>query len=97
MLSPSIERGLLFMANATQKISCAECMESMTEVKGELLTRIACANCQYAQEVMAGVDKLQKDRSSRLALVLRRSECGRWCWTRNALAVHRQAHAISRT
>jgi hypothetical protein len=84
------------MANATQKISCTECMESMTEVKGELLTRIACANCQYAQELMAGLDKLQKDRSSRLALLLRCPEGGRWCWTRNALAMHRQAHGISR-
>src|SRR5437016_8223455 len=38
-----------FMGNP-KPIECAECLRSMAHVKSELLTRIACANCQYAQE-----------------------------------------------
>jgi hypothetical protein len=43
------------------RISCAECLESMARAKGELLTRIACANCQQAQEDLAGSERLRRE------------------------------------
>ena len=38
------------MVKVVQTISCFECMESIALVKGETLTRIACANCRQARE-----------------------------------------------
>lgn len=75
-------------------IDCAECIRSMADAKGELLSRIACANCQYAQE-LAESEKLQRGRGSRLAVISRCPECGKWCWTRTSLAIHRELHKAS--
>ena len=76
-------------------IECAQCMQSITNAKGELLTRIACANCQYAQESVES-DRLERERSSRRWLVSRCPECGKWCWTRMSLAIHRELHRATR-
>lgn len=79
-----------FMGNP-KPIECAQCIQSMANAKGELLTRIACANCQYAQESLES-DRLERERSSRRWLVSRCPECGKWCWTRTSLAIHRELH-----
>jgi ribosomal protein S27AE len=77
-------------------IECAQCIQSMAHAKGELLTRIACANCQYAQELTEN-ENLQRERSSRLRLISRCPECGKWCWTRTSLAIHREVHRAAET
>jgi ssDNA-binding Zn-finger/Zn-ribbon topoisomerase 1 len=75
-------------------IECAQCIQSMAHAKGELLTRIACANCQDAE--VAEREKLQRKRSSRVMLISRCPECGKWCWTRTSKAIHRELHGGSR-
>src|ERR1700739_4913306 len=84
---------LVFMGHP-KPIDCAECMQSMAYAKGEPLSRIACANCQYAQQ-QAESQKLQGDRSSHLPRISRCAECGKWCWTRTSLAIHRELHKAS--
>jgi ribosomal protein S27AE len=83
------------MENATQA-RCAECLESMARTKDELLMRIACANCQYAQAALAVPEK-QLDRWPALAPFLRRCpECGKWRWSESSLAGHRRLHQAER-
>ncbi len=73
-------------------MECADCLQSMTQVKSELLIRIACANCLQAREDLAGKSALQHKRSSHSRFAFRCPECGKWCWSRNAVIVHRQSH-----
>jgi predicted nucleic-acid-binding Zn-ribbon protein len=75
-----------------QKSSCAECLDAMAEVRGELFTRIACANCQLAEQDRAETAKMLHEISSKRAFVLRCSQCGRWCWTKKSLASHTLLH-----
>jgi RNase P subunit RPR2 len=79
-----------------QSISCAECLKAMARGKSELLVRIACANCQQAQEDLLEAENRLRE-ISRPFFGVRCLECGKWCLTNNALASHRRAHAsISR-
>jgi hypothetical protein len=71
---------------------CAECLNQMAQCKCELLIRIACANCQYAQELLAGQNIPPSGRNPVLALLPRCPICGKWCWSRHALTLHRENH-----
>ena len=71
---------------------CAECLKSMAKAKDELLTRIACANCQFAEQELTLSAKLEHERYLRVGCFARCPECGKWCWSRNSLAVHRELH-----
>ena len=73
-------------------VCCAECLESMTKAKGELLTRIACANCQFAEKQRTAPDNTSSGRCSGLGWIGRCPHCGKWCWSRDSLALHRQLH-----
>jgi hypothetical protein len=72
--------------------SCAECLADMARGKSEMLVRVACANCRQAEEDIAMT--LKHDMSSS-SFGIRCSQCGKWCWTKSALATHRRAHATS--
>ena len=75
-----------------EKFSCAECPDSMAKVKGESLLRIACANCQQAQEFLQETARVRHEFSLRWTFGLRCPQCGKWCWTKSSLANHREAH-----
>lgn len=77
-----------------QSTSCAECLKAMTRGKSELLVRIACANCQQAQEDLAQAARTLPELSSRTVLGVRCLQCGKWCLTRNSLAIHQRSHGI---
>lgn len=76
-----------------QSGSCAECLKAMARSKSELLVRIACANCQQAQEDLAQANTL-RELSSRTVLGVRCLQCGKWCLTKSALPTHQRAHAV---
>ncbi len=71
---------------------CAECLKWMAQSKCDLLIRIACANCQYAQEQLAHP---HSPSSGGTALLPRCPICGKWCWSRHALMLHRENHNAS--
>jgi hypothetical protein len=71
--------------------SCAECLTDMARVKSELLVRVACANCRQAEEDLAVTTRPLHDMSSS-TFGVRCSQCGKWCWTKSALATHRRGH-----
>jgi hypothetical protein len=73
--------------------TCAECLQAMARGKSELLARIACANCQQAQEDLAVATNSLEQVSSRRVFGMRCSQCGKWCFTKSALAMHQRAHA----
>ena len=75
-----------------QKPICAECLDSMARAKDQLLIRIACANCQQAQEDLKETAALHQELSLRRPFPLRCPQCGAWCWTKARLANHQQAH-----
>ena len=68
--------------------SCAECLKAMASGKSELLARIACANCQQAQQDLAHAAKSVQKLPSRTVLGVRCLQCGKWCLTKGALATH---------
>ena len=75
-------------------MTCAECLRAIAEAKGESLSRIACANCQYAQE-LAITPELEEEKRTIFG-TFRCPECGKSCWTRNTLATHRRDHWFRR-
>jgi len=77
-----------------QTSSCAECLKAMAPGKSEFLVRIACANCQQAQEDVAHAASTPRELSSRTVLGVRCLQCGKWCLTRGALATHQRTHTI---
>ncbi len=77
-----------------QSNSCAECLKAMAPGKSELLVRIACANCQQAQQDLAHAANRLQELSSRTVLGARCLQCGKWCLTKGALATHRRTHTI---
>lgn len=77
-----------------QSSSCAECLKEMARGKSELLVRIACANCQHAQDELAKDAHTLRELSSRTILGVRCSQCGKWCLTSSSLATHRRAHTV---
>lgn len=74
--------------------SCAECLQAMSLGKSELLARIACANCQQAQEDLAAAHHRVQEFASRSVVGVRCSMCGKWFLTKNALATHRRTHMV---
>jgi phage FluMu protein Com len=76
-----------------QSISCSECLKAMARGRSELLVRIACANCQQAQEDLAQAKTLV-ELSPRTVLGMRCPQCGKWCLTKNALVTHQGRHMI---
>ena len=77
-----------------QSKSCDECIAAMALVKGELLARIACANCQQAKEALSEATEQQGKLIKRRRLGLRCVLCGKWCWTTTGLAVHLHGHGF---
>jgi len=77
-----------------QSISCSECLKAMARGRSELLVRIACANCQQAQEDLAQAAMSLEEFSSRTVLGMRCLQCGKWCLTRSALVTHQRCHMI---
>jgi hypothetical protein len=75
-----------------QSSFCAECLQAMSRGKSELLARIACANCQQAQEDLARAQGNVHELRSRSVFGSRCSHCGKWFLTKNALAAHRRSH-----
>jgi hypothetical protein len=75
-----------------QSRSCAECLQAMSRGKSGPLVRIACANCQQAQEDLAQADQDLLELAPRSVLGSRCSVCGKWFLTKNALATHRRSH-----
>jgi hypothetical protein len=54
-----------------QNESCAECIAAMERVKGELLARLACANCQHAQKAQEDAAQRQRELAGRRVLGVR--------------------------
>jgi len=75
--------------------SCAECLQAMANVKSDTLSRVACANCQQAQRDLALASRLLGQASPSSIFGTRCLQCGKWCWTKNTLATHQQAHGWS--
>jgi len=72
-----------------QNEGCAECIAAMERVKGELLARIACANCQHCQKAQDDVAQRQRELAGVWLLGVRCPQCGKRCWTKHGLAIHR--------
>ena len=71
-----------------QNESCAECIAAMERVRGELLARLACANCQHCQKAPEDVAQRPQELAGCRLLGVRCSQCGKWCWTKHGLATH---------
>lgn len=71
---------------------CAQCLQAMSRGKSDTLARIACANCQQAQEDLAQAQGNVRELTSRSVLGSRCAQCGKWFLTKNALATHRRRH-----
>ncbi len=86
--------GCVILSSKVQEQTCAECQQAMARVKGEPLSRIACANCLYAhQQVSLG--RMEAETKGSFLKWWRCPECGRWCWTRQARAAHRRGHGFA--
>ncbi len=73
-------------------VSCPDCLESMIRAKGEVLARLACANCQFAENQPPSSEKLIRQPMLGMGWIVQCPDCGKWCWSRNSLALHRQLH-----
>jgi hypothetical protein len=67
-------------------------LQAMSRGKSALLARIACANCQQAQEDLAQAHRDPLELSPRSVLGIRCSLCGKWFLTKSALSNHRRTH-----
>src|SRR5580704_1083152 len=60
-----------------QNESCAECIAAMERVRGELLARLACANCQHCQKAPEDVAQRPQELAGCRLLGVRCSQCGK--------------------
>lgn len=81
------------MSSKLQEQFCVECQQAMTRVKGESLSRIACANCQHAHQE-ASLARMEAEAKGSCLKWLRCPECGHWWWTRKARTKHCQSHGM---
>jgi len=63
-----------------QNESCAECIAAMEQVRGELLARLACANCQHMPEAQEDVARRQQELAGCRLLGMRSYQCGNRKW-----------------
>ena len=84
--------GRASLSSRVQKQACAECLLAMEEVKGESLSRIACANCRHAHEQLTPAASPDPRECYGALFGFRCPSCGRFCWTRTGLERHRLMH-----
>jgi hypothetical protein len=76
------------MAKVIKNDPCPQCIEFLTLVKGQPLTRIACANCRQAKQDL--LDKARSSHRFRLRAALgrfSRRESVLICWARSQQCV----------
>jgi hypothetical protein len=65
------------MVKVIKSDPCVQCMEFLMLVKGQILARIACANCQQAKQDLLG--KASSSHGFRLRTALGRFAVGKRC------------------